>query len=359
MSASWGWGSAEDGEGPESQGDQLMARKQGKQAARRQPAAAAWSAAGAAPAAPPQPPAPGLLQPTGWGWSAQGARPQQSQRQSPDPVPRTQEETRAAAARRREECLKRFDIDRDKQRQALYSAWPEDTVFLKQQIALLQQELSERDRQLLDAQQDARALAHELEQEKQRHNAEVRRIKVENLSQLIRTFQTDGLRGLEGLARMQQAGQFQEEREKERQRVHELETGVMHDMEAMRREYEDKLRDMKEEYQVRLNWLAHKQAMLEAAHSTAGLPPHPGAALRADPRADGGCAARSGGPPTPRGPRARSQPSTATPAAGGARRAPYQRQRAPEHASPGSRTSGSVKEHRDALARGFYARMGY
>eukprot|EP01065_Artemidia_motanka_P011205 TRINITY_DN16021_c0_g1_i1.p1 TRINITY_DN16021_c0_g1~~TRINITY_DN16021_c0_g1_i1.p1 ORF type:complete len:379 (+),score=117.30 TRINITY_DN16021_c0_g1_i1:53-1138(+) len=351
-----------------SQGDQLLARKlqMTKQLPSAQPERG-WAASGAAPPAPAQPPAPTLTEidvstPDVSGGSAMLQPPSPATRpmyawqaasaaivapRSRHPPPGSQEELEKVAALRREEGLAQFKIDRDKQRHALYNAWPGNVALLQQQVALLQQELAEKDRQLLDAQQDIRVLTHELEQQRQQHGAEVRRVKVENLSQLIRTFQTDGLRGLEGLARMQQSGQFQDEREKERQRVHELERGVMHDMEAMRREYEDKLKDMKEEYQVRLNWLAHRQAQLEAGVVN-GHAAVDGAATLAR---SAGCDFRRQQSSVRR---SQSQSRVQPPSPASAQR------RAPYAGLMRSRNETErIRAKRDSLARGFYARRGF
>eukprot|EP01064_Diplonema_japonicum_P007757 TRINITY_DN15395_c0_g1_i1.p2 TRINITY_DN15395_c0_g1~~TRINITY_DN15395_c0_g1_i1.p2 ORF type:complete len:314 (+),score=69.55 TRINITY_DN15395_c0_g1_i1:1632-2573(+) len=168
------------------------------------------------------------------------------------------------AAALRERHLQNHSIDPSKQRQALYNSWPDDKKYLEQQVALLQHELSEKDKQLQRSHTDIKMMECEMEQMRRNHESELMHVKSEITAQLVRTVQTEGIRGLEGLSRMQSLGKFAEGREKERQRVCELERGVVHDLESMQREYENKLSDMKDEYQVRLGWLTHKQAQLEA-----------------------------------------------------------------------------------------------
>ena len=134
-----------------------------------------------------------------------------------------------------------------------------------------------------------------MERQRRLYDSEVYKIKSENLAQLIHTFQTEGLRGVEGLAKMQHSGLFLSEKEKERDRVYELERGMIHDMQSMRGEYEGKLDSMQDEYRLRLSWLANQQATLEAhqAQQQQGLvrgQPYqfPGSASGSSPSARGG-----------------------------------------------------------------------
>eukprot|EP01061_Rhynchopus_euleeides_P008093 TRINITY_DN17136_c0_g1_i1.p1 TRINITY_DN17136_c0_g1~~TRINITY_DN17136_c0_g1_i1.p1 ORF type:complete len:360 (+),score=122.92 TRINITY_DN17136_c0_g1_i1:99-1082(+) len=168
------------------------------------------------------------------------------------------------ASTARQKHMQRHNIDASQQRQAVYDAWPDDKHYLQQQLSLIRQELMEKDEQLQRAHTDIRLLNAELEKQRCNFDSEIYKVKSENLAQLIHTFQTEGLRGVEGLAKMQQSGVFHEGKEKERQRVYELERGMVQDLGVMRQEYEGKLGDMQCEYRARLGWLAHQQSCLEA-----------------------------------------------------------------------------------------------
>ncbi|KAJ9469190.1 hypothetical protein DIPPA_57151 [Diplonema papillatum] len=93
------------------------------------------------------------------------------------------------AAAIRKLVMQQNNLDSSKQREAIYSSWPDDKQYLQQQVALLQQELTEKDDQLKRAQTDISMLRSELEQLCRNHDSELHRVKTENLSQLIRTFQ--------------------------------------------------------------------------------------------------------------------------------------------------------------------------
>ncbi|KAJ9469191.1 hypothetical protein DIPPA_57151, partial [Diplonema papillatum] len=92
------------------------------------------------------------------------------------------------AAAIRKLVMQQNNLDSSKQREAIYSSWPDDKQYLQQQVALLQQELTEKDDQLKRAQTDISMLRSELEQLCRNHDSELHRVKTENLSQLIRTF---------------------------------------------------------------------------------------------------------------------------------------------------------------------------
>ena len=127
-------------------------------------------------------------------------------------------------------------------------------------------------------------------------------------------------------------GQFADGREKERQRIYELERGIIHDLEAMRREYDSKASDMKNEYQVRLGWLNNRQSYLEAdqQQQQSQTP------ITALPR----------------------RPTRSSSASQQKSRKPI-KQRTSMVREP---QSGEVMDHKqitDKLANGYYARMGY
>ncbi|KAJ9469188.1 hypothetical protein DIPPA_57151 [Diplonema papillatum] len=65
------------------------------------------------------------------------------------------------AAAIRKLVMQQNNLDSSKQREAIYSSWPDDKQYLQQQVALLQQELTEKDDQLKRAQTDISMLRSE------------------------------------------------------------------------------------------------------------------------------------------------------------------------------------------------------
>eukprot|EP01063_Lacrimia_lanifica_P033828 TRINITY_DN6138_c0_g1_i10.p2 TRINITY_DN6138_c0_g1~~TRINITY_DN6138_c0_g1_i10.p2 ORF type:complete len:170 (+),score=41.82 TRINITY_DN6138_c0_g1_i10:334-843(+) len=168
-------------------------------------------------------------------------------------------------------------------------------------------------------------LKTEMREVRVEHAAELQRVKAEHLHQIIETFRTEGMQGLEGLAKMTGLGQFAQHADKERRRACEQEgASPRREFEGMRREYEQRLVDMKTEYEAKLR--AYK-ARAAAPASPAAKPPAAGAPRRGSPQ--------------------RSAESLCHTFAA---------------SSVAPRVGGVPPGHRgrtEALARGYYAKMGY
>ena len=61
----------------------------------------------------------------------------------------------------REKHSARHNLESTRQRQAVYEAWPDDKHYLQQQLALIRQELAEKDQQLSRANSEVRLLTAE------------------------------------------------------------------------------------------------------------------------------------------------------------------------------------------------------